>query len=115
MGIDHSIKVLYPFEEQRHQQFKNEYTILTTLKKKFNDNPVDYGVVELFDYRDAEWKYDNNTVIGMCTIVVYTYGKPLYPILTKNLFIKNFKLVFLYFSLMVSSSNVIPYIFLSFN
>lgn len=96
-----SIKVLYPFDLQLHKQFENECEILARLQKDFQFNPEDHGVVNLHDFGEAKWQYDDNNPIGMCTIIVYTYGRPIFPILIESIQANNAKLVLIYFSLMV--------------
>lgn len=108
--IDYSIKVLYPIEEKRRSRFKNEWDFLMEYKQKFS-HPMEYGVVDLIDFGVAKWQYDNKKQIGMCAIVVYTYGQPIYPILMECVKTNNAKLVVLYFAFMVRRSNFISCVF----
>lgn len=120
---EYSVKVLYPIDEKRRTMIKNEWEILICLKQKFGDVPMGFGVVEMLDYGDGMWKYDDNqTEIGLCRFTVYTYGMPIFPVLIESLQMNNAKLFFLYITLMtrclrylseegVFHNNIMPDIF----
>lgn len=101
---DESIKLMYPIKADGEKLFTNEIHILSKFKNKFDD-PEENGIVRLIDSGEATWKHfdDAEVLPGNCSVFVYTYGRPLFPIL-KRLVIDNDRAkLFWYFGQMVGA------------
>lgn len=101
--VKETVKVLYPIQDDKKALFENEIEILNKLNQKLQFNPVKNGVVKLIDSGKAKWKKDNDKERspGRCFVVLYTYGKLLFPVIRR--FVKtNHKMIYCYFSQMVS-------------
>lgn len=104
---EESIKVLYPIQKDRKILFVNEISILRKLYKKFEDCSVENGVVKLITGGQGTWSMiwshkDDAKIAVRCIVVVYTYGEPLFPILKQCVQDNDRKMLFWFFSRMVS-------------
>lgn len=101
---EEAIKVMYPIQADRGDCIENEIHILKNLSPKFQDNLVESGIVKLIDGGKAEWIHGGNEkkLPGHCLVVVYTYGKPLFPVLKRCVQNNDRKMLFWYLSQMVS-------------
>lgn len=102
---EHTIKLLYPIETDRRDRFQNEIDILTILKEKFQDKLLENGgIVDLIDSGYAKLEIlDEDERLRHCFVIVYTYGIPLFPILRRCVKYNNRKMLFWFFSQMVSA------------
>lgn len=100
-----TIKVIYPMQDTRWLLFQNEIEILTKLNEGSQYNlSFQNGIVQLIDGGNAKWQILNKEKLSYrCFVVVHTYGEPLFPILRQCVFDNDRKMLFWYFSEMVSA------------
>lgn len=103
---DESIKVLYPNQGHREDLLNNEIKILKKLNGIFQDNSEDNGIVRLIDSGIGIWQNvdDAKELPGFCTVIIYTYGEPLFPVLMRLVQSNARQMIFWYFSKMVSAT-----------
>lgn len=73
---------------------------MTRLNKLFRD-PIRNGIVRLIAGGDAFLKNKDDTVIGDCIAIVYTFGTPLFPLLRRCVQNNDQRMLFWFFSQMV--------------
>lgn len=102
--VKETVKVLYPIQDDKKALFENEIEILNKLNQKLQFNPVKNGVVKFIDSGKAKWKKDNDKERspGRCFVVLYTYGKLLFPVIRRFVKTNDHKMIYCYFSQMVS-------------
>lgn len=97
--------MLYPIDD-RMELFNNEISILNKLNEKFQNRSVENGIVRISDSGVAEWKHEDD-MVGLpdkCIAIVYTHGMPLFPVLRRCVQNNDQKMLFWFFSRMVSAT-----------